>query len=176
MMPRLRIDFASRRGNPVPAGVLLLVVAGMLLAVSAERLWRAQQSNERARDVLETAVRRENVKAPRLAVSPTPQAKQAERQSRAVLRELTVPWQALLAIVEDYPGKDVALIGIDQNPVQNQIRITAEAKDLDGMVAYLKYLQDSALLGQAVLSAHLIENNVPGTPVRFQIAATWRTP
>jgi Tfp pilus assembly protein PilN len=109
-------------------------------------------------------------------VAPTAAAKLAEKQSQAVMRELTVPWQNLLSIVEDYPAHDVALIGIDQNPAQSQIRITAEAKDFDAMIAYLKYLQGSVLLREAVLSGHLVETNVPGTPVRFQIAAVWRKP
>jgi hypothetical protein len=44
------------------------------------------------------------------------------------------------------------------------------------MIAYLKYLQSSALLREAVLNAHLVETNVPGTPIRFQVAAVWRKP
>jgi hypothetical protein len=43
------------------------------------------------------------------------------------------------------------------------------------MIAYLKYLQSSALR-EAVLNAHLVETNVPGTPIRFQVAAVWRKP
>jgi hypothetical protein len=42
------------------------------------------------------------------------------------------------------------------------------------MIAYLKYLQSSALLREAVLNGHLIETNEPGTPVRFEITAVWR--
>jgi hypothetical protein len=43
------------------------------------------------------------------------------------------------------------------------------------MIAYLKYLQRSVLLREAVLNSHLVETNVAGTPVRFQITATWKT-
>jgi Tfp pilus assembly protein PilN len=106
--------------------------------------------------------------------TPTAAVKLAEKQSQSVLRELTVPWQDLFSIVEDYPDHDVALIGIDQNPVQSQIRITAEAKNFEAMIAYLKYLQRSVLLREAELNDHLIETNVPGNPVRFQITAVWR--
>ena len=105
---------------------------------------------------------------------PAAAARLAEKQSQAVLRELTVPWQTLFSIVEDYPGHDVALIGIDQNPAQGQIRITAEAKDPDAMIAYLKYLQTSVVLREATLNGHLVEENVAGKPVRFQITAVWR--
>jgi hypothetical protein len=176
MMPRVEIDFSRRRASPAPAGVMLLVVASLVLALSGERLWRAYQDNDRARTELEMAAHKEQAKTRRIVVAPTAAAKLAEKQSQAVMRELTVPWQNLLSIVEDYPAHDVALIGIDQNPAQSQIRITAEAKDFDAMIAYLKYLQGSVLLREAVLSGHLVETNVPGTPVRFQIAAVWRKP
>ncbi|GAB7548855.1 hypothetical protein [Cupriavidus sp. CuC1] len=177
MMPPLKIDFSRRPATLAPTGVVLLLLAGLVLLLSARALWRAYQDNDRARTQFEIAAREtSSSKHPPKAAPPTPAAKLAEKQGEAILRELTVPWQSLLSIVEDYPARDVALIGIDQSPAQSQIRITAEAKDADGMIAYLKYLQGSVLLHEAVLSGHLIETNVPGTPVRFQIVAVWRKP
>ncbi|MGF6758152.1 hypothetical protein [Paraburkholderia sp. GAS42] len=174
MIPHLDIDFSGRRARPAKGGMILLGVAAVLLLASGGRLWHAYAENDRAQALLDvvrqhTLATRHAVKAP-----PTPAARLAEKQSQSVLRELTVPWQDLFSIVEDYPDHDVALIGIDQNPAQSQIRITAEAKNFDAMIAYLKYLQKSVLLRQAVLNGHLIETNVPGKPVRFQITAVWR--
>ena len=176
MMPRLTIDFDRRRTSQPPAGVMLLIVAGVLLSLSGEGLWRAYQNNDRARTEFEAVAHKDPGKKRSMKVVPTPAAELAAKQSQAVMRELTVPWQNLLSIVEGYPVHDVALIGIDQNPAQGQIRITAEARDFDAMIAYLKYLQGSALLREAVLNTHLVETTVPGTPVRFQIAAVWRKP
>ncbi|MDF3839569.1 hypothetical protein P3W85_42525 [Cupriavidus basilensis] len=176
MMPQLKIDFSRRPSAVAPAGVVLLIVAGAMLLLGARALWRAYQDNDHARNQFEMAVREDISRKPPKKAAPTPGAKLAEKQGEAILRELTVPWQRLLSIVEDYPGHDIALIGIDQSPAQSQIRITAEAKDADGMIAYLKYLQGSVLLHEAVLSGHLVETNVPGTPVRFQIIAVWRKP
>ncbi|MGF6598953.1 Tfp pilus assembly protein PilN [Paraburkholderia sp. GAS448] len=174
MIPRLDIDFGQRRARPAMSGMILLCAAAVLLLASGARLWHAYGENDRAQAALEalrqqTLATRHVTKAP-----PTPAVKLAEKQSQSILRELTVPWQDLFSIVEDYPDHDVALIGIDQNPAQSQIRITAEAKDFDAMIAYLKYLQASMLLREAVLNDHLIETNVPGKPVRFQITAVWR--
>jgi Tfp pilus assembly protein PilN len=174
MIPRLHIDFSQRRARPATSGMILLCAAAVLLLASGARLWHAYGENDRAQAALEalrqqTLATRHVTKAP-----PTPAVKLAEKQSQSILRELTVPWQDLFSIVEDYPDHDVALIGIDQNPAQSQIRITAEAKDFDAMIAYLKYLQASLLLREAVLNDHLIETNVPGKPVRFQITAVWR--
>jgi hypothetical protein len=78
------------------------------------------ESNEIARTDLETVMRRASPAKHTVAVASTPAAKLAEKQSQAILRELTVPWQDLLSIVENYPEHDVALIGIDQNPAQGR--------------------------------------------------------
>jgi len=176
MKPRLDIDFCAARWRPPAAGMVLLLVAGVLLATGGWRLWQVSQNNDLARIELETVQRHSGASRPTVVVASTPAAKLNEKQTQAILRELTVPWQDLLSIVENYPEHDVALIGIDQNPAQGQIRIVAEAKDADSMIAYLKYLQGSVLLREAVLNAHLVETNVPGTPIRFQVAAVWRKP
>jgi Tfp pilus assembly protein PilN len=174
MMPSINIDFGGRRARLPLAGVVLLIAASLLLMMSGELLWRAYQDEARAQENFERTAQRDIVKKRPQTVAPTPADTLARKQGQAVMRELTAPWQNLLSIVEDYPAHDVALIGIDQNPAQSQIRITAEAKDFDAMIAYLKYLQSSALLREAVLNGHLIETNEPGTPVRFEITAVWR--
>jgi Tfp pilus assembly protein PilN len=176
MMPRLHIDFGRRRLRGAPAGMLLLCIGSLLLVASGERLWHAYDENDRVRSEQDAQRHRLFARSHPPKLQQTPAAQLAQSQSLAVLRELTVPWQDLLSIVEDYPDHDVALIGIDQSPAQSQIRITAEAKNFDAMIAYLRYLQASALLREAVLNDHIIETNVPGTPVRFQITAVWRKP
>jgi Tfp pilus assembly protein PilN len=174
MIPRLDLDFSRRRAPAATGGVILLCAAAVLLLASGARLWHAYAESDRVQAQLE-AVRQQAMASRHVVRAPlTPAARLAEKQSQLVLRELTVPWQDLFSIVEDYPDHDVALIGIDQNPAQSQIRITAEAKNFDAMIAYLKYLQSSVLLREAVLNDHLIETNVPGKPVRFQITAVWR--
>jgi type II secretory pathway component PulL len=172
----LDIDFAHSGPRFSAAGLALLGVAVALLLASGVCLWQAYDANDRVQEQVEQARHRLFAKSHRVVKPATPAAMHAEKQSLAVLRELTVPWQDLLSILEDYPDHDVALIGIDHNPVQSQIRITAEAKNFDAMIAYLRYLQSSKLLREAILNDHEIENNVPGTPVRFQITAVWSRP
>ncbi|MCC8400744.1 PilN domain-containing protein [Paraburkholderia sp. MMS20-SJTN17] len=173
MSRALDIDFARNRPRIAPAGLVLLCVALTLVLVSGARLWQGYDENLQMQARVDEERHRSLSKSHPVKVQATPAALLAEKQNLAVLRELTVPWQDLLSIVEDYPEHDVALIGIDQNPVQSQVRITAEAKDFDSMIAYLRYLQSSKLLREAVLNDQQIEANVPGTPVRFQITAVW---
>ncbi|TKC89490.1 hypothetical protein FAZ69_11205 [Trinickia terrae] len=174
MMQIPDIDFCRRRVRTETSGMILLCAAALLLIACGGRLWHAYAENDRAQAQAEAVQHRTLAQRHAVKPPPTPAARLAEKQSQSILRELTVPWQDLFSIVEDYPDHDVALIGIDQNPAQGQIRITAEAKNLDEMIAYLKYLQSSVLLREAVLNAHLVENNVPGKPVRFLITAVWR--
>jgi Tfp pilus assembly protein PilN len=176
MMPRLGFDFSRRNGRFAPLGLLLLLVAGAMLLLAADGLWGAWQDDDQAQAELDAVQLRALAGWHHAPPPVTPATRLAQKQSQAVLRELTAPWQELLSIVEGYPGRNVALIGIDQNPGQSQVRITAEAKDFDAMVAYLNYLQHSALLREAVLNGHQIESREPGTPVRFQVAAVWRKP
>lgn len=172
MMPRLSIDFSRTRVRPAPAGVVLLLAGCLVLATSGARFWQASTAHDLASSEYARATRKPVTKK-HAAVPLSAAVLQAEKQNQAVLDKLTVPWQSLLAIVESYPAHDVALIGIDQNPGQRQIRITAEAKDAQAMLAYLNFLQHTALLHEALLSEHEIEAHAPGTPVRFQIAAIW---
>lgn len=176
MMPRLDFDFSRRHRRLPSLGLLLLLAAGTMLLLAADGLWSAWQDDERAQAELDAVQLRAQAGRHHAAPPATPATRLAQKQSQAVLRELTAPWQELLAIVEGYPGRNVALIGIDQNPGQSQVRITAEARDFEAMVAYLNYLQHSALLREAVLNGHQIESREPGTPVRFQVAAVWRKP
>ena len=171
MIGPLDIEFARNRPRIAPAGLVLLCVALALMLVSGVRLWQVYDENDHVKTLVDEERHRSFAKSHPVKVQPTPAAMLAEKQSFAVLRELTVPWQDLLSIVEDYPEHDVALIGIDQNPVQSQIRITAEARNFDAVISYLRYLQSGRLLREAVLNDHQIEANVPGTPVRFQVTA-----
>ena len=175
MMP-LTIDFAKRRTGPAAAGLVLLIAAALLMSLAGSALWRAYRQNDRARAELAASAGSGPARKHAVPLEPSALAKQAAKDSSKVLSEQTVPWQDLLAIVEGYREHDVALIGIDQTPAQGQIRITAEAKDFDALIGYLKYLQQSTLLREAVLNTHLIETTVPGVPVRFQVTAVWRKP
>jgi Tfp pilus assembly protein PilN len=175
MMPSLDIDFSRARPAPARTGLVLLGAGLLLLGASAYAFWQVSSAHAAARSAYAQATYRPPVKKHRVT-PPSPALQQAEKQNQAIRDELTVPWQSLLALVENSPVRQVALIGIDQEPGQRQLHITAEAKDTAAMLDYLHYLQQSSLLREALLNEHLVETRTPGTPVRFQITAIWRTP
>lgn len=175
MMPYLDIDFSRTRPSPARSGLGLLGAGFLLLVASAYAFWQTSSALEAARSAYAQATYRPPAKKHHVA-PPSPAQQQAEKQNQAIRDELSVPWQPLLALVENCPVRQVALIGIDQEPGQRRLHITAEAKDTAAMLDYLHYLQQSSLLREALLNEHLVAARTPGTPVRFQITAIWRTP
>ena len=57
---------------------------------------------------------------------------------------------------------------------RRSLRITAEAKDSDDMIAYVEQLQSRNWFGAVELVRHEINEQDPNRPIRFQIDAAWR--
>jgi Tfp pilus assembly protein PilN len=56
---------------------------------------------------------------------------------------------------------------------KRSVRLTAEARDDTEMLAYLAALQQDPQLSSVILASHQVQSQAPGTPVRFQIQASW---
>jgi Tfp pilus assembly protein PilN len=54
------------------------------------------------------------------------------------------------------------------------VRITAEAKNSDDMIAYVEALQHIEWFTTVLLARHEINEQDPNHPIRFQIDAQWR--
>ncbi|HZV65151.1 MAG TPA: PilN domain-containing protein, partial [Telluria sp.] len=56
------------------------------------------------------------------------------------------------------------------------MRITAEAKTSDDMIAYVEQLKQQELFAAVVLTRHEINDQDPNKPIRFQLDAQWTAP
>jgi hypothetical protein len=92
----------------------------------------------------------------------------------AVIRDLRVPWPQLLAVFEGAANQNVALLTVEPAPAQQQVRLTAEAKDVQTMLDYLEALRRDPLT-DVVLVSHQLNDKAPGSPLRFQAQAKWKT-
>lgn len=96
----------------------------------------------------------------------------------AIERELSVPWSPLLAELEsasaDLSAK-VSLLQVQPDPGKRVVRITAEARTLPDALAYLERLQKCSALRYPMLESHELRKDDPQHPIRFKIAAQWRT-
>ena len=92
---------------------------------------------------------------------------------RKVSQQLRRPWERLFAMLEAMPRDDIALLTLTPDARKGQVRISAEARDLEAMLDFHRRLEASDELSDVSLLSHEIVANVPEHPVQFNLSATW---
>ena len=98
------------------------------------------------------------------------------RFARRVIEQLDTPWLALFAAVETAYDDNVTLLGIEPEPERREVRLFAEARDAEAMLAYVRQVRQSPVLRDAWLANHQVNLQDPLRPVRFSINARWLSP
>ena len=180
-MKKVRIDFAppslARTWHRAPRGTwsLLLVALGLagplassvaqyrsLQRVEAERTAHVAQAQARA-------AARAPVAAPVRAVPPA----QAGAVNASV-QQLNLPWRGLHDAVQAATPATIALLALEPDARKSSVRITAEAKNSDDMIAYVEALQRVEWFTTVLLARHEINEQDANRPIRFQVDAQWR--
>ena len=167
-MRSLQFDFQRQRA-PSAAGWLLLVAGIAALGGLGH-----EQSKLDAQKAVQ-ASRLSHLHAPGGAASLT--GSQPDEPSVVAARKLLdgarLPWDTLFTALEAAEGKDVALIALAPEAQRRQVKIHAEARSLDAMLAFQRQLQQNPALAQVVLLDHTVMKDMPFTPVRFHLLAQW---
>lgn len=181
-MKRVRIDFAPpslartihRTG---PAGWALAAFAMALCAAAGATGWQ-MHVRQLALDA-QLALVRARVAPVAVAVPAQPRvpipAAQAAAVNAAVL-QLNTPWQALRDAIGAATPPAIALLTLEPDLRRRSMRITAEAKTSDDMIAYIELLKQQELFGAVALVRHEISELDPNKPIRFQLDAQWSAP
>jgi len=90
-----------------------------------------------------------------------------ERQLGLVVRQLTLPWAQMVDALERASGGDVAMLQLQPDVQQRVLRVTAEAKDTQAMIDYLRRLGESKAFTDVHLVSHRIQADEPTHPVQF---------
>ncbi|TWB29791.1 hypothetical protein [Nitrospirillum bahiense] len=176
-MRRQSINFAPhsytrlKQETPTAAKVLGVVGLGLCLLAALEardRLDRLAALDRAVAQAEGDLAARARGRAP-VADIPIPKA-QATAVNAAV-RQLNLPWRAVLDAVEAGTPKTIALLALEPDARRGLIRIEAEAADGEAMLAYVKQLKQQPLLAGAVLQKHRTEESQARRPLRFQIEA-----
>lgn len=128
----------------------------------------------------ELAGRRQALLAP--PPSPSPAARrgpdlQAElRRAGDSVRALSLPWSDVFGAIEGAGSADVSLLAIDPMPDKRVVKLHAEARNMDAVLAYLRALSGSAALASVSLQSHQVQQGDPQHPVRFLVLLEWRAP
>jgi Tfp pilus assembly protein PilN len=182
-MRKLRIDFAPpgllrsvlRASRPAWAVVCMLGFAALALAIAHAGLERKQREIEvlQAQSQAQSRVRTQAPASGVAAVRPPVPEAQAAAVNAAVL-QLNLPWRALHDAVQAGTPANIALLALEPDARRNTVRITAEAKTSDDMIAYVEQLQKVEWFSTVVLARHEINEQDPNRPIRFQLDAQWR--
>lgn len=176
-MRALRLDY-QRSARPFPwAGLAVLASALLALGLAAAR---HHQLNECIAQY-EARIDRDGRTAGRDARALRPvSAETARRQAQEVqhanqvLRQLSLPWEALFRAVEASGGGDVALLSMEPDLNKGTVAISAEAKDFDAMLAYVSRLGERDVFGSVLLKNHQVQQADPEKPIRFSLLAEWK--
>jgi hypothetical protein len=164
-LPRAELDYVAPPRRPRAAGIALLTIsvgiAGVLLARYSQVKLEVARI-EAVRDML--AGERRPAQARK---SLDDELKGAE----AVVRQLALPWAAMVRAVEGASSPDVALLQMQPDAQQRQLRLTAEALTEKAMLAYLDRLAAAQVLGDVHLASHQVMLEEPRRPIQFTVLA-----
>jgi len=91
-----------------------------------------------------------------------------------VLRQLALPWGAIIESVEAATTADVALLQLQPDAQQRQLRLGAEARSQQAMLEYLQRLAAARALSEVHVVNHQLQVEDPNRPVRFTVQASLR--
>lgn len=180
-MKRVRLDFAPpslRRTLFHAPGAWALAWAG--LAVCAAALVQAHGYRE-AREEVDAQLAALAAREAKPVAQPVAQRgpKVSEAQAAAVnaaIMQLNLPWRALHDAVRSATPPSVALLALEPDSRKRVLRISAEAKNSDDMLAYVEALGREEWFASVTLVRHEVLEQDPNRPLRFQVDAGWGTP
>ena len=172
-MIRLDIDFAAgaRRG-PSLAGLALLLGGAAVLALATVELDDLEQQTASAEAKLKHMTRRG------VAVAGKPTAAGAAGDAAAgaageALARLRTPWPELLEQLEAMADLPVAVLDLDAEARTRGLRLAAEAKTMDDMLAFVERLRQSRFLDEVYLLGHERRKVGAAEVIAFTVQATW---
>jgi Tfp pilus assembly protein PilN len=107
-------------------------------------------------------------------VIPKSRLDEQVKNAEAVVRQLTLPWARLIETIEAAGNNDVAILQLQPDAQQRLLRITAEARNQDAMVDYLRRLAQVDGFGHVHLLNHQVQQEDPQRPIQFAAQASFR--
>jgi hypothetical protein len=173
-MRALDLDF-RRDGSKAkwPGGLLLAasLAAGLFLFNEYRQIEAEAGAAEASLRAAGPAARKKPA-PPRAGADLQKTALEVKRASE-ILARLKLPWNELFVSVESANVPDVALLGVESDTEKRRVKISAEAKDLQAMLDYLRFLHTQPTLTEIYLQSHQYQQQDPQHPVRFVLSADW---
>lgn len=164
-----RIDFLGRthrRG----LGTSLLLITIAWLGWQAWLTWQEYTMLERERAGLAALTRQSRPATTEMSSLD----RRRHAQLDALARYLAAPWHELLAVFEQRAPGQAVLQRIEQDAQTGTVRLTARARHAEAMVQYVTLLERDPRVASVLLHQHESDGALPGSPLLFQLSATWK--
>lgn len=93
----------------------------------------------------------------------------------AAVLQLNLPWADVQEAVGAATPPAIALLALEPDPNKQLLKISAEARNADDMIAYIEQLKQQEFFTGAALLRHEVSEQDPNRPIRFQVEAQWGT-
>jgi Tfp pilus assembly protein PilN len=166
----LELDYVAPVRRPVWPGLVVLAVSIAATGVLLVRYRDARQ------EVVRLQTESGLIAPQRGAVRAVPKERLEDEAKNAasVVRQLTLPWAALIGTLEQAATREVAILQLQPDAEQRLLRLSAEARDREAMFAYLRRLGAAQGLAEVHLVSHQIQLDDPQRPIQFTVQATIR--
>ncbi len=152
-----------------------LLGSALMAAVLSYGQWVLYPQLSAQRELLQAEVAKLGAPAPTSTLKPAELTK-AWQQARNVSVQLALPWQRFFVALGDASKSgNVAFISIEPDPLKGHVVLVAEARSMEFMLKFISDMQSSPDFSEVALQSHTINKTMPEKPVRFRVAATWRT-
>jgi hypothetical protein len=164
-LPRAELDYVAPARRPRVAGIALLAIslgaAGVVLA----------RYNEVKVEIGRIDAAQDLLAGERRPATARKSLDDEIKGAEAVVRQLALPWAAMVQAVEGASSPDVALLQMQPDAQQRQLRLTAEARSEKAMLAYLERLAAARILADVHLASHQVMLEEPRRPIQFTVLA-----
>lgn len=174
-MRALSLDFRRQDSSASWIGIALLLAAlAAAVASGGHYLNLADQLAAEQASLREAASAARKKPVAVAAAGSDPKALAMElKNANEILMQLSLPWGDLFASAEA-GTPDVALLGIESETGKRRVKISGEAKNLESILDYLRYLESRPVLGDVYLQSHELQKQDSQQPMRFVVTAQWR--
>lgn len=167
---RLEIDYVALPWQPRALGFVVLAIALLAAGMLVERYREVKidlQRIEAQQGLLGTEKRAARA-------IPRERLDEEVKAAEAVLRQLALPWSTIIETIEGATTEDVALLQMQPDAQQRQLRLAAEARNQEAMLEYLRRLAAAKSLADVHVASHQVQMEDPQRPIQFTVQAQLR--
>lgn len=169
-MNRLELDFVAPPRRARWPGMVVLA-ASLVVAAGVVERYRDARGELAAIEAAQGLV---NVDRSPARAIPRERLEEETKMVNEVVRQLGLPWARMIAAVEKASTGDVVVMQLQPDAQQRLLRLTAEAKNRQAMLQYVRRLGADRSLADVYLVRDEVRAEQPGRPIQFAVQATLR--